>query len=307
MFPGQASQYPEMLERACALFAGAARLVEAASAVLGRDLGAHYAAGNPHIFARNRDVQVGVFLVNHIYLVALTERGATAGASLGLSLGEYNHLVDIGALSFEEALRLVEARGTAYESASGGAMLSVQPIALADLQSVVDRARQHDCLVIANHNSATQFVLSGHQAAIDRAAALLDQEQFVHTVVLDAAQAMHSPLFAQVATRYAEAVQRARWQVPGRPYLPNVLGRFVCHPAGADLEDLLLRHITSPVLWQQSVELLARAWPEAAFIEVGPKGVLSNLVRRICPDHDVYKVDGPQGLDLLAHGAPSHA
>src|SRR5947209_4023010 len=101
MFPGQSSRYPEMIEKIVAADMGSAAVVARASQVLGRDLAAHYRAENPRIFATNRDVQIGVFLANHLHLGLLHRAGVDSAHSLGLSLGEYNHLVHIGALSFE--------------------------------------------------------------------------------------------------------------------------------------------------------------------------------------------------------------
>src|SRR5690606_9285414 len=104
LFPGQSSRDGDMVARALRMAPSAARRVlEEASDVLSRDLIAHY-KGDPRAqFATNRDVQIGVFVTNHVHLEALRERGIEAPVSLGLSLGEYNHLVHIGAFSFADA------------------------------------------------------------------------------------------------------------------------------------------------------------------------------------------------------------
>ena len=101
-FPGQSSRDPEMVARAFAMAPDAASAVFAeASDVLGRDVVRHYTEGKGSRFATNRDIQLGVFLVNHVHLRALEDAGVSAEHSLGLSLGEYNHVVHIGALAFE--------------------------------------------------------------------------------------------------------------------------------------------------------------------------------------------------------------
>src|SRR5215204_3692224 len=106
-----------MLEHAVAMAPESnLRLVAEASNILGRDLLKHYRADNASIFATNRDVQVGVFLSNHLAFRSLGRSGAPATRSLGLGPGEYNHLVHIGALDFAHALRLVDARGKAFDA-----------------------------------------------------------------------------------------------------------------------------------------------------------------------------------------------
>ena len=130
MFPGQSSRYPGMLDRLAALHKPNADLLNWASDMLGRDLAAHYHADQGQAaFARNVDVQVGVFLANHMFLQTLDAAGIEAEMSLGLSLGEWNHLVHIGALGFAEALRAVEQRGRCYDEGPRGWMAAIQPIA----------------------------------------------------------------------------------------------------------------------------------------------------------------------------------
>src|ERR1700733_11260837 len=100
MFPGQSSRYPGMIEKIIATHPESEAIVRHASDILGRDLVAHYRVGKADMFACNRDVQIGVFLANHLHLCLLERAGVRGAWSLGLSLGEYNHLVHIGALSF---------------------------------------------------------------------------------------------------------------------------------------------------------------------------------------------------------------
>src|SRR5262249_2625061 len=150
-----------------------------------RDLQAHYRSDNPDIFATNRDVQLGMFLANHLFLKSLERVGVCGDVSLGLSLGEYNHLVHIGGLCFADALKLVDARGAAYDAGPDGAMAAVFPLELAELQAVVARAREYGCLEIANLNSPTQHVLSGERAALSAALAILEEEHFVEGVMIE--------------------------------------------------------------------------------------------------------------------------
>ncbi len=145
-----------------------------ASEVLGRDLRAHYAQDPTEAFATNRDVQVGVFLTSYLHEQALAARGIQGDASLGLSLGEYNHLVHAGALSFEEALRLVDARGTLYDAGPDGMMASIFPLLVEELAPYVEAAQAYGVLEIANLNSPTQHVIAGARAAVAHVLARLE-------------------------------------------------------------------------------------------------------------------------------------
>lgn len=302
MFPGQSSRYPEMVQRLIGLSPVAnGAIVDLAADTLGRDLRRHYRADNPDIFATNRDVQVGVFLTNHLFLESLRAAGIVADRSLGASLGEYNHLVEIGALEFGAALLLVDARGIAYDSGPGGAMASVSPLELDDLRGVVGRAAVHGTLEIANLNSPTQHVISGERAAVEAALNILEEEFYVPGVVIEPRIPMHSSRFAPVAAAFRTELERAPWKMPQRPYLPNVYGHAVDAPSADDLVEALSLHVHSPVLWRASLEVLTDGHPDAVFVEVGPRAVLHNLLGRKWLAHRKHKTDG-RG-DLHAHFA----
>jgi [acyl-carrier-protein] S-malonyltransferase len=298
MFPGQSSRYPEMLERVMHLSPQSSNtLVHTASEIVGRDLAKHYHPHNPDMFASNRDVQIGVFLVNHLYMQALEEAGIDAPLSLGLSLGEYNHLVHIGALDFASALRLVEARGQAYDAGPDGAMASVFPLELGELQAVVHRARDWGALDIANFNSPTQHVLSGERAALDAALAILEDEYFVECVVIEQHIPMHTWGFHPVAALFRPALERAPWQPPRKPYLPNVRGTILGSPTPQDFIEALTLHVYRPVLWSESILFVANRYADARFVEVGPRAVLHNLLTRKWLTNTRFKTDHAHDLN----------
>lgn len=282
MFPGQSSRYPGMLDKLQRHHRRAAEVLAAASEALGRDLRAHLGEDNPAAFERNVDVQVGVFVANHMMLSVLQAEGVDAELSLGLSLGEYNHLVHIGALDFLDALRLVQARGEAYDAGPRGAMASVQPIDLEALEEVVEqvRGRGLGVLEIVNLNSPRQHVLSGDAEAVDAAVAQLEDELFLMPQVIERQVPMHSSLFEPVGAAYRQHVQRARFRAPRLAYLPNRLGDFVAAPSHADFAELLSAHVHTPVLWRKSIDRVVERHPGAVFVEVGAKQVLHNLLDR---------------------------
>lgn len=295
MFPGQSSRYPEMIDRLSAWAHDDAReVLGVASDVVRRDLRAHYRAENPDMFATNRDVQMGVFLANHIHLLALERKGVHAQMSLGLSLGEYNHLVHIGALTLADAVRLVDARGAAYDAGPYGAMASVFPLPLDELEEVVARAREHGPLEIVNLNSPTQNVIAGTHAAIDVASTILDDEHGAECRMIEHRVPMHASMFAPVATALRPALDHTPFRAPRYPYLPNVLGGFEHEPIPARIADLLAQHVYSPVLFRASIDFLVERCPDAAFIEVGPRAVLFNMLSRKWIQRPRFKTDAPE-------------
>ncbi|MCK5795904.1 MAG: ACP S-malonyltransferase [Deltaproteobacteria bacterium] len=283
MFPGQSSCYSGMIDRIAGLRSDLlAPIVEEASAILGRDLAAQYREDNPDAFAKNVDIQVGVFLANHLFNTFLEAEGIVADRSLGLSLGEWNHVVHIQALSFREALPAVEARGRVYDAGPRGMMASVFPISVEELEEVAARVRDEGAGIVevVNLNSPRQQVLSGDRAAIERALALVEEETFAQATIIEREVPMHCSTFEPVAERFAEVLRSLTFHPPRLSYMPNRLGEAIASPTAAQWVELLSTHVSRPVLWQASIDAILAEDPEAAFVEVGPRKVLYNLLDR---------------------------
>jgi [acyl-carrier-protein] S-malonyltransferase len=290
MFPGQSSRDAGMLERIVALRPANRDVLAEASETLRYDLRAATA------FATNRDVQLAVFVANHMLLQTLEAAGVTAELSLGLSLGEYNHLVHIGCLSFGDALRLVAARGAAYDNGPDGAMLSVFPLAIDELAPIVELAREHGDLEIANYNSPQQHVLAGERAAIDAVKRLVEEEFSIDAVEIESRIPMHCSRFRPVADAFRPALDAPRWHASTRPYMPNVYAEWIARPSAEQIVDALTRHVYQPVQWRRSIDRIADTYTDAIFIEVGPRAVLYNLLsprwRRVARE----KTDHPENI-----------
>lgn len=267
VFPGQSSCTPDMLTGP-----DADELVEHASDVLGFH-------ASPAL-SSNHGVQLGVFLANHLRLQHARRAGLRASCSLGLSLGEYNHLVYIGALSFEDALRLVDARGRIYDEGPQGAMVAVFPLPLFELAPLVERARTAGPLEIAVYVSPTQHVVAGARAAIDELVEVIETEHVVAARVIEPRIPMHCSVFSPAAGALRTVLERTPWRAPQHAYLPNVIGIPLDAPSADDLVEMLTRHVHEPVLFRTSIEGVLERIPDALLIEVGPGRVLTNLLTR---------------------------
>jgi [acyl-carrier-protein] S-malonyltransferase len=300
MFPGQSSRDRGAIEKLVGASSRAADRLAEASETLGRDLGHHYRADNPSMFESNRDVQVGVFLANSMYADLLDEQGVRCDLSMGLSLGEYNHVASIGALSWDDTLRLVDARGAAYDRGPAGAMAALAPITNDDIEQLLVRAKEAGFLAISNYNSPSQYVIAGDRAAIDAALAIADDELFVQGTVIEQRIPMHCALFDGVAREFRSRLQAQAWRPTAGPYIANVTADIRTAPPAEWFIESLTRHVCEPVLWRQSIEAVADRWPGAVFIEVGPRSVLFNLLNPRWIDLRKFKTDGEGDVRRLA-------
>lgn len=290
LFGGQSSRDPAMFDRLEAAWPEVGhRARRTAAAVLG---------GDPTDFSSNRAIQVSVLAASLGWLELLTARGLRSDASAGLSLGEYAHLVDIGALRADDALALVEKRGALYDDGPDGAMAAVFPADWEELAPLVERvsATHGDGgLAAAVFNSPTQTVVGGSAEAVADLLAAAEEELWAQGVVVESRIPMHTPRFRPVAGPLARALEAAPWTGRARvPYLPNV----TAVPSSADAStvvDRLTRHVHEPVRWRDTVDGLVARYPDAVFLEVGPRTVLADLMRRRWhADREILALDDPR-------------
>lgn len=293
LFPGQSAFRQELLEVALSLDHDVTLpLIRAASERLGRDLRDELArAGDT---PTNCQIQVSVFLASHLRLVILRAAGLPPGLSAGMSLGEYNHLVDIGALGFLDALALVDQRGRCYDAGPAGVMAALFPV---DAETVAEAiAALGGEVWVSNDNAPTQQVVAGERDAVLALAAHLDQACFVEARLIEGRVPMHSPRFAPVAAAFRPHLDDSPFAAPARPYLSNVLGAPVEGAGPEAIRALLERHVSEPVRWRETVDWLAARHPNALFVEVGPGRTLTGLLRRDWRPEPRLDTDSPEAM-----------
>lgn len=283
IFPGQGSQVVGMGRDVVAVHSRARQVFEQANAILGFDLSALCFDG-PAERLEQTDIQQPAIFVASIALWEVFREGQSdrfrPRAMGGLSLGEYTALHAAGAVSFEDALRLVQLRGRLMQAAAEATPSGMVSLVGADentAQRLCTKAREADVLVCANFNCPGQVVLSGSRAACRRAVALAEEFQ-CRALPLPVAGAFHSPLMASAADGLWPALQATAFHTPAVPVIANVDAAY--HGNADSIRDSLRRQLTQPVQWQRCVERLVTDGCDC-FMEVGPGRVLTGLMRKI--------------------------
>ncbi|MGH7633827.1 MAG: ACP S-malonyltransferase, partial [Gemmatimonadaceae bacterium] len=207
-------------------------------------------------------------------------------AAAGHSLGEFTAYHAAGALPFVDAVRLVRRRGELmYQSGvqCPGSMAAVLGLDGDTVSRVCGAASASGpgTVVPANFNTPEQIVISGHDAAVERAMELAREAGAKRVLKLNVSGAFHSPLMEVAAAGLHEALRSATWTSPAFPVYANVNTEPIREAARA--EQVLLQQLTAAVRWTDEVSAMARDYPDATFVEMGPGSVLANLVRRIIP------------------------
>ena len=277
MFPGQGSQVRGMGRE---LFDRFPRAVAAAEAELGYSLRQLCLEDPDGLLSRTSHTQPALFVVSALALLA---RRADAGRGpdifVGHSLGELVALFGAGAYDFATGLRLVRERGRLMSLATGGAMAAVIGLDQERVAAVIARGALP--VDIANLNLADQIVVSGEATAIERAAASF-AEAGARVVRLNVSGAFHSRHMRDAAREFAAFVTG----LDLRPLQASVISNVTARPyPREDYGDLLVRQLSEPVRWHQSMRWLLDR-DVAAIEEVGPGRVLTGMLVRIRRERD---------------------
>ncbi len=222
---------------------------------------------------------IGVFSTSLYKL--LQQAGCKPDFVAGHSFGELTALWAAGVLSEADYAVLVKARGQAMAAPNAtqdaGAMLAIKGDT-SGLAALLERFPQ---VTIANVNSGQQVVLAGAQAEIAKVQQLLEQ-QGLSPILLPVAAAFHTPLVAHAQKPFAQAIEAVTFSPPQLPVYTNVTGkRYPAEPQA--IQTILKAHLINQVCFQREIETIY-ADGGYCFIEFGPKGVLTNLVKEILVD-----------------------
>lgn len=227
--------------------------------------------------------QPAIFVVSIAIWEAYIEAGGRRDAfswTGGLSLGEYTALHIAGAVSFEDALRLVRRRGQLMQEASlasPSGMVSLVGADEASARALCEQARQNEVLTPANFNCPGQIVISGNLGACERAVELAGGFD-CRAVALPVAGAFHSALMAPAAKGLEGVLKETVFTAPAFAVISNVDAERHGEPDA--IRDALRRQLTQPVLWQRCIERMV-AEGVTRFLEIGPGRVLTGLMRKI--------------------------
>ena len=288
VFPGQGSQKIGMLREFSSEETIRVTFSEA-SEVLGYDVWALIQEGDPssiNLTTRTQPILLCCSLA--LWRLWLVRGGRTPDYLGGHSLGEWSALVCAEVISFEDALSVVEERGSLMQSAVPeweGAMAAV--IGLQD-QAVLECCEQvqADGVVSAvNFNAPGQTVIAGAANGVNKAISLCKKAGARRTILLPVSAPFHTMMMRPAADRLTQRLEDINFLCPKIPVVHNVHGCFEDNPE--QIKAAVLKQIYSPVLWVQCVERLINEGTNV-FVECGPGGVLSGLNRRIDKNIQAY-------------------
>ncbi len=280
LFPGQGSQFPGMGKALYERSEAARELMDRACDILGFPITDIMFGDSAEDLKATRVTQPAIFI--HSVVLALCSGLETPAMVAGHSLGEFSALAAAGAMDFEDALRLVAVRASAMQKCCEkvpGAMAAIINLPTETIEEICDACT--GIVIPANYNSDGQVVISGESEAVAEACAKMKEAGAKRALPLAVSGAFHSPLMEPARLELAEAIGKTPFQAPACPVYQNVTALPSTDPEV--IKDNLLRQLTSPVRWTQTVRNMVADGADS-FLEIGPGAVLQGLVKRIAPD-----------------------
>jgi [acyl-carrier-protein] S-malonyltransferase len=228
-------------------------------------------------------------------------KGIRPSVVAGHSLGEYSALVSAEVLSFRDALKITEKRGHFMQEAvpeGKGLMAAVLGLE----RNIVDEicaSVKSGYAAPANYNSPGQIVIAGEKEAVEEAMRLAREKGAKKVIPLAVSVPSHCSLMADASKKLSELLDKIDFKNPVIPIMNNADAIFLNDSAA--IKKSLIRQLNNPLLWEDSIKAIFDSGIDT-FIEVGPKRVLSGLIKRIEPSAKMFNVEDVKSLEnTLSH------
>ena len=212
-----------------------------------------------------------LFSVEYSLAKTLIELGIKPASMIGHSLGEYVAACIAGVFSFEDAMRIIEARGRLMQSMQPGSMLAVY-LSRVELEPWLN---QYENIELAANNSERFCVVAGTDEAIIAFTHALEKESIKHTR-LKTSHAFHSVMMEPMLQEFSNLLNQISLNAPQIPFMSNVSGDWITAEQ-ATSSDYWVKQVRSPVLFNEGATHLLNESP--LFIEIGPGKALSTFIQ----------------------------
>ena len=294
LFSGQGAQYPGMVKDLYDSEPAAKEVFDRADAALGRSVSAICFEGAQEDLNLTHNTQPCMLAGDLAAAMVLNAHGVKADAVAGFSLGEYAALAYTGAISADEAFRVIQIRADAMQEAVApgeGGMAAFVGAAAEQVEALCTKVTK-GYVVAANYNSPVQTVVSGSAAGVDEACELAEQAG-LRCVKLAVSAPFHCAMMEPAARRLEAEFGKMSFNDPSVPIYMNVDGKPLTD--GSSVAALLVRQAMSPVRWVATLENM-QADGVDTFIECGAGKTLSGLVKKTLKDVKILRVEDMKTL-----------
>ena len=304
VFPGQGSQAVGMGQALADAFPVARSVFETVDDALGENLSGLMRDGPMETLTLTENAQPALMACSVAVMQVLEQEfevPVTAAKYVaGHSLGEYSALCAAGALSLDDAAKLLKLRGRSMQQAvpvGEGAMAALLGADEALAEKAVEAGSEEGPVQIANDNAPGQIVISGYKAAVEAAMEAARAEGLKKATLLPVSAPFHSVLMQPAADAMAEALRKTEIRQPKVPVVTNVSAEAI---DDADLiQAQLVEQVTARVRWRESVLWMAEHGVDR-FAEAGAGKVLTSMLKRTTKEARGVALNAPEDLEAFA-------
>lgn len=295
VFPGQGSQHVGMGKDLHDNFEEVRELYKVASDSLGYDVADLSFNGPLEELNKTFKTQPCLLTASFSAFRVFSSKGIKPFCVAGHSLGEYSAVTVSGAFSFKEAVKLTEKRGQYMQEAVPEGMGLMAVILGLDRDAVtkICNSAKSGCVAPANYNCPGQIVISGEKRAVQEVIKLAKDTGAKRAIPLAVSVPSHSSLMTGASKRLSELLDTVDFQSPQIRVVSNSDAVYLDKPE--EIKQSLIKQLNNPLLWEDSVRLMIESGVET-FIELGPKKVLSGLIKRIDGDVKILNVEDTKSL-----------
>lgn len=300
LFPGQGSQYVGMAKNLIESFYEAKETFEEANSALGFDIKKLCIEGSIEDLTKTENTQPAILTASiAAYRVYMKEIGIEPVYTAGHSLGEFSALCCSGSIKLSDALKIVRRRGKFMQEAvpiGVGGMSAISGIRQDIIEAECLKAsKDGKMVVVSNYNSVEQIVISGNIEAVNEAGEIL-KGLGASVVPLKVSAPFHSPLMQPAADKLNEELHKYSYGELKHKVISNV----TAHPylGKENIIEYLTKQIVQPVRWQSSMDFIQKQGIDLA-VELGPKTVLKNLMKKNAPNIKTFSFDNQSDVQVL--------
>lgn len=300
VFPGQGSQSLGMLSDLAINHNEVKQAFERASDALGKDLWSIVTLGPEESLNQTQNTQPAMLAAGvAVWEVWCKQSTIQPHWMAGHSLGEYTALVCSGAISFEDAIKLVAVRGQLMQEAvppGVGAMAAILGLEDHEVVNICEQAAEDEIVSAVNFNAPGQVVIAGNTAAVERAMLSAKAAGAKRALLLPVSVPSHCALMQSAAEKLDTYLLNTVIDTPKTTLIHNV--DVASHNAPKVIRNVLKEQLYKPVRWVDTIKFMSDQGV-ARFIECGPGKVLIGLNKRIAKDAEHFSIYNSETLNAV--------
>lgn len=295
LFPGQGAQSVGMGKDLYDEYEEYRNVYEKIKKYTGLDVANLTFNSSEDVLSQTKNTQICILSMSLAILELLKKENIKPVASCGLSLGEYSALINSGAISFEDGVKIVKKRGELMQELCPEGNWSMLAILGLDEANVLNVCNEVKCGFVApaNFNCPGQIVISGEKEAVLDAMEKAKELGAKRVIELKTSGPFHTKMLEKASIELKKELENININSFKNKVIKNIDGKE--YSIDDDIKNILSEHIINPVKFEQSLQTMIDMGIDT-FIEIGPGKTLSGFVKKISRDLNVYNINNVDSL-----------